>query len=234
VGCGNVCCEPPFVCTFDHCDCEYGDICGGTCCDDGQDCVDGHCLPACQIGETRCGTTCCPSGKTCVDGHCQQCAAGTTVCGSTCCEPPMTCFASDICRCPSGQKACATGCCPDGEAAHAKIAKTVTVEHGAAAITVTCTGGCSGTVTLETAGAAHASLLAIATGKHGPVVLGKASFRVAAGRKSKKVNVHLSHAGKRYLSKHHGQVKAKALVKTKGHAKAFLTRAFTLRVAKKR
>jgi hypothetical protein len=231
-GCGPACCEPPFVCTIDHCDCEHGGICGGTCCATGEECVAGVCKPACQIGEARCGEACCPSGQTCVNGQCQVCAAGTTVCGNTCCPAPMECYAPDRCRCPAGQISCETGCCPETPAAQAKVKSTVTVEHGSAAITVTCTGGCSGTVTLQTAGAATASLLAIVAGKHGPMLLGTAHFKVPAGRKSKTVKVPISHAGKRYLAKHKGHVKAKALVKTTGHTKSWLTRAFTLRSAK--
>jgi hypothetical protein len=141
----------------------------------------------------------------------------------------------DTCECPTGTEPCATGCCEKEkeELAEAKTRKTVAVEHGSAPITVTCSGGCSGTVTLETV-AAHTSLLAFVTGRKRRVVLGKASFKVAKGRKSKTVRVHLSHAGKRYLAKHHGKLRVQALVRTKGRRTGTLSKAFTLKTKKRK
>jgi hypothetical protein len=72
-------------------------------------------------------------------------------------------------------------------------------------------------------------MLAVIAGRHRPVVLGKAKFTVPAGRRSKAVRIHLSHAGNRYVTKHHNRLKARALVKTAGRKKAFLSRAFTLK-----
>jgi hypothetical protein len=97
---------------------------------------------------------------------------------------------------------------------------------------VTCTGGCSGTLTLQAA-AAHASILGALMAKARHVVLGKATFHVPAGRRSKTVTVHLSHAGLRYLAKHHGRLKVQALVQTKGAKRHFLSRAFTLKAKPK-
>jgi hypothetical protein len=230
-GCGDQCCAPPFVCTIDTCDCPEGrELCGSTCCATHEECIDGACVEKCQINESRCGHVCCPPGQTCTDGVCAPCPSDTLTCGDTCCPPSFICFAPGDCRCPAGRVECEQGCCPAPEpSAQAKVAKTVEVKHGAATISVTCDGGCSGSVVLETSGGAHASMLAVISGRHRPVVLGKAKFSVPAGRRSKKVHVHLSHAGNRYMAKHHNRLKARVLVKTTGRKKAFLSRAFTLK-----
>jgi hypothetical protein len=217
--CIDHCCQAPFVCTIDTCGCPDGHVaCADGCCGPDDECVNGRCLPKCDYAESsgRCGDVCCPPDELCLAGTCSKCAPGTTTCGAICCPAGEVCFAAGICR------------KPEKAPAKVKTPKTVTVEHGTATLTVTCTGGCSGTVTLET-GAAHASLLALMTRKPRRVVLGKAKFKVPAGRKSAKAHVHLSAAGKRYLAKHHGKLKAQALVKTSGRKKAFLSHAFTLK-----
>jgi hypothetical protein len=231
--CVDHCCDAPFVCAVDHCECpDNSAVCGPTCCaPNEEDCVNGRCLPKCDSDEElneRCGEGCCARPNVCVDGVCQACAPGTTACGPTCCAPGLECYAAGICRCPSGTEPCATGCCPKPVAAKVKAPKSATVEHGTATITVTCTGGCSGTVTIETV-AAHTSVLALMSRKPRRVVLGKAKFKVPAGRNSARAHVHLSAGGKRYLAKHHGKLKVQALVKTKGVKSAFLSHAFTLK-----
>ena len=222
--CTDHCCPAPFVCNADACVCpEHSEACAGGCCGPDDECVGGRCLPKCDYAESsgRCGDVCCPVDELCLNGTCQTCPADTTTCGPVCCPAGKISFASGICRTP--------------QAAPAKVTppKTVTVEHGTATITVSCTGGCSGTVTLETV-AAHGSVLALLSAKPRRLVLGKAKFRVPAGRKSARVHVHLSAAGKRYLAKHHGRLKAQALVKTTGVKTSFLSRAFTLKAGRKR
>jgi hypothetical protein len=216
LGCGTHCCPPGAVCSFSDFSGSKG--CSGVC--------------QCPDGGQLCASGCCGPNESCVDGTCQKCPEGTTSCGASCCSAPFVCT-FDQCVCPDGTEACATGCCEKqaeelDKPAKAKAAKTVTVDHGSAPVTVTCTGGCSGTVTLETV-TAHTSLLAFVARKPRRVVLGKASFKVPKGRKSKTVHVHLTGAGKRYLAKHHGKVKAQFAVRTKGVKTGFLTKAFTLK-----
>jgi hypothetical protein len=218
--CGDHCCDAPFVCNGNGCSCpEHAEACGGGCCGPDDECVGGRCLPKCDYAESsgRCGDVCCKPHELCLGGVCSTCPPGKQTCGPVCCTPPEECFAAGICRLPATAKA--------------KPPKTVTVEHGTATIGVSCTGGCSGTVTLETT-AAHASVLGLIAAKPRRVVLGRAAFKVAKGRTSAKAHVHLSHAGKRYLAKHHGKVKAQALVRTKGQKTSFLTHVFTLASAK--
>jgi hypothetical protein len=217
--CIDHCCQAPFVCTIDTCECPQGwEACADGCCGPDDECVGGRCLPKCDYAESsgRCGEVCCPPDELCLGGVCSKCPAGTTTCGPICCPAGEICFASGICR------------KPDPAPAHAKTTKTVKVEHGVATITVTCTGGCAGTVVLETV-AAHGSVLALLSAKRRRLVLGKAKFKVPAGRKSAKAHVHLSAAGKRYLAKHHGKIKAQARVKTNGTKSTYLTHAFTLK-----
>jgi hypothetical protein len=224
--CVDHCCDPPFECSINTCECpDDRELCAGACCPSGDECVGGTCLPKCEAGEQRCGTTCCSGSDRCVDGTCRSCPSPTAICGDGCCGPPYTCFANR-CVCPSGTKACASGCC--STSAEVRTPKTAELAHGATSLTVTCGGGCSGTLTLQ-AVVAHSSVLGALMARTRHVVLGKATFRVPAGRTSAKVKVHLSHAGLRYVNKHHGRLKVQAVVQTKGSKKRFLSRAFTLR-----
>jgi hypothetical protein len=217
--CVDHCCDPPYECQGNRCTCP-GETCGETCCDSDEECVGGRCLPRCdELGVTdRCGDGCCIRPDVCIGGVCRPCPKGSTHCGPVCCEAGTECYATGICR---------------PVAAKLKPPASVTVEHGSATLTVTCTGGCSGTVTLETV-TAHATMLGTLTRRPRRVVLGRARFKVPRGRHSAKAHVHLSAAGRRYLAKHHGTLKVQALVKTKGARKAFLSHAFKLKGSRPR
>jgi hypothetical protein len=242
--CGDTCCPNAMQCTHVNltgaggcggiCACPSGgQFCGDQCCTTNQTCVAGVCHD-CPRGSDACGDHCCEPPFVCTFGTCDCPDGRGEPCGGACCETNEECV-SDTCRpkCELGTVRCGDVCCaeqppePD-QPAKVKPPKTVTVEHGSAPITVSCTGGCSGSVTLETV-AAHPSILAVIAGRKRRVVLGKASFKVAKGRKSTKVRVHLSHSGTRYLAKHHGKLKVQVLVRTKGAKAAFLSRVFTLK-----